>query len=29
MTGATDDGGPIRWLTAWDAALAEARATRR
>ena len=29
MTDATDNGGPIRWLTEWDAALAGARTTRR
>ena len=29
MTDATDDSIPIGWLTDWDAALAEARATRR
>ena len=29
MTTSAIGTGPIRWLTDWDAALAEARATRR
>ena len=29
MTGAATVGASIAWLTNWDAALAEARATRR
>ncbi len=29
MTSDANAGDPIRWLTDWNAALAEARATRR